>query len=793
MKHEKVSPVPPEDLPATPATGLTEAEAARRAEMGLDNRHKADAGKSVGQILAGNFFSLFNMLNFALAACLILVGSYRNMLFLGVVFSNTLIGTVQELRAKRTLQRLKLLNAPAARVLREGQEKICRMEQLVLGDLVVARAGDQILADGQVVEGQGAANESLLTGESDAIGKSPGDELLSGSYLMEGRLVYRLTRVGAESYAGRLIREAKAIKPPKSVLMTDLNRLVRLVSMLLCPLGLLLFLKQFYLSHIALTEAVPTTVAAMIGMIPEGLILLTSVALAVGVVRLGGKGTLVQELYGIETLARVDTLCLDKTGTLTKGEMAVERLDPVGCTEADMRRELGRFLSAFDDPTPTLEALRRAIPPVEGVVTGTLPFSSARKKSAVAFDDGTVLVLGAPSFVMEGELPVPVRQRMEAAAGEGLRVLLLARAKGALEGESISAPLEVLGLCCLSDVIRENAADTLAYFRRQGVTVKVISGDDPRTVAHIARRVGLEGWENAVDATTLGEGAALAEAAERYTIFGRVTPAQKRELVEAMKAAGHSVAMTGDGVNDIPALKAADCSIAMAGGSDAAKNAAQLTLMNADFAAMPVIVGEGRRVINNITRAASLFLVKTLYSFLLSVLMLFLPLAYPFQPVQLTLISSLTVGIPSFFLALEPNQERVRGSFLETVLRRALPGAVAVAVCSALAMASGQVFGLTMDVDNTIACLVTALVGLLVLLRVCVPLNPARGALLAVMTAGLVCGVTLAGKVFFLVPLQGTAVWITLGLCVLALGLMLLVEGLMKRVEKQREVSKAMG
>ena len=442
MKHEKVSPVPPEGLPATPATGLTEEEAARRAEMGLDNRHKADAGKSVGQILAGNFFSLFNMLNFALAACLILVGSYRNMLFLGVVFSNTLIGTVQELRAKRTLQRLKLLNAPAARVLREGQEKTCRMEQLVLGDLVVARAGDQILADGQVVEGQGAANESLLTGESDAIGKSPGDELLSGSYLMEGRLVYRLTRVGAESYAGRLIREAKAIKPPKSVLMTDLNRLVRLVSMLLCPLGLLLFLKQFYLSHIALTEAVPTTVAAMIGMIPEGLILLTSVALAVGVVRLGGKGTLVQELYGIETLARVDTLCLDKTGTLTKGEMAVERLDPVGCTEADMLRELGRFLSAFDDPTPTLEALRRAIPPVDGVVTGTLPFSSARKKSAVAFDDGTVLVLGAPSFVMEGELPAPVRQRMEAAAGEGLRVLLLARAKGALDGESISAPLE---------------------------------------------------------------------------------------------------------------------------------------------------------------------------------------------------------------------------------------------------------------------------------------------------------------------------------------------------------------
>lgn len=788
MKHEKVSPVPPEDLPATPATGLTEEEAARRAEMGLDNRHKADAGKSVGQILAGNFFSLFNMLNFALAACLILVGSYRNMLFLGVVFSNTLIGTVQELRAKRTLQRLKLLNAPAARVLREGQEKTCRMEQLVLGDLVVARAGDQILADGQVVEGQGAANESLLTGESDAIGKSPGDELLSGSYLMEGRLVYRLTRVGAESYAGRLIREAKAIKPPKSVLMTDLNRLVRLVSMLLCPLGLLLFLKQFYLSHIALTEAVPTTVAAMIGMIPEGLILLTSVALAVGVVRLGGKGTLVQELYGIETLARVDTLCLDKTGTLTKGEMAVERLEPVGCTEADMRRELGRFLSAFDDPTPTLEALRRAIPPVDGVVTGTLPFSSARKKSAVAFDDGTVLVLGAPSFVMEGELPAPVRQRMEAAAGEGLRVLLLARAKGALEGESISAPLEVLGLCCLSDVIRENAADTLAYFRRQGVTVKVISGDDPRTVAHIARRVGLEGWENAVDATTLGEGAALAEAAERYTIFGRVTPAQKRELVEAMKAAGHSVAMTGDGVNDIPALKAADCSIAMAGGSDAACRVAQITLLDADFDVMPRIVLEGRRVINNITRAASLFLVKNIFSLILSVLLLIFPFAYPFAPIQLTLVSSLTIGLPSFVLALQPSRDRVSGRFLRNVIMRALPGGVCTAALIIPLMALSGRLGFSQDVVSTLSTLIAGYSGLVVLLLTCLPLNALRAGLVAIMAALFAGAVVLLPQVFYLSPVSGGQWWVLASAAVLAPVIQIGLGALVRRFRRSKAV-----
>ena len=793
MKREKSTQPDTGALSPTPPTGLTEAEAARRADMGLDNRHKADPGKSVGQILASNFFSLFNMLNFALAACLILVGSYRNMLFLGVVFSNTLIGTVQELRARRTLRKLKLLNAPMARVLREGQERACRMEELVLGDLVVARTGDQILADGQVTEGHGAANESLLTGESDAIGKAPGDELLSGSYLMEGKLVYRLTRVGAESYAGRLIREAKAIKPPKSVLMTDLNRLVRLVSILLCPLGALLFLKQHFLSHLALTEAVPTTVAAMIGMIPEGLILLTSVALAVGVVRLGSRGTLVQELYGIETLARVDTLCLDKTGTLTKGDMALERLEPLNGDEAELRRELGRFLTAFDDPTPTLQALRQGVTPVPAQAEAVLPFSSARKKSAVSFAGEGTLVLGAPSFVLEGELPSAVRARVEAAAGEGLRVLLLARSPEPLCGERIPGPLTPLGLCCLSDVLRDNVQETLDYFRRQGVTLKVISGDDPRTVANIARRVGLEGWENAVDATTLTSEKALAEAAERCTIFGRVTPAQKRELVEAMKAAGHSVAMTGDGVNDIPALKAADCSIAMAGGSDAAKNAAQLTLMNADFAAMPAIVGEGRRVINNITRAASLFLVKTLYSFLLSVLMLFLPLAYPFQPVQLTLISSLTVGIPSFFLALEPNQERVRGSFLETVLKRALPGAVAVAVCSTLAMASGRLFGLTLDVDNTLAFLVTALVGMLVLLRVCLPLTLRRAVLIAVMAAGMAGGVIFAGKVFFLAPLHGAAIGIALALCALAVGIMFLVDGLMKRAEKQRAVSKAAG
>ena len=362
----------PLDLPPTPDTGLTETEAKRRAELGYDNRCEEDPGKSVWQILAENFFSLFNLLNFALAFCLLLVGSYRNMMFLGVVFSNTFIGTFQELRARKTLRRLKLLNAPTACVLRDGKERSCRSEELVQGDLVIARAGDQVLADGEMISGGGTVNESLLTGESDPISKKPGDELFSGSYLMEGRIVYRLTRVGEASYASRLVKQAKAIKPPKSVLMTDLNKLVRLVSILLCPLGLLLFLKQYFLTHAPLETAIPTTVAAMIGMIPEGLILLTSVALAVGVVRLGKKGTLVQELYGIETLARVDTLCLDKTGTLTKGEMEVQELIPLTGDAESLRADLGRFLSAFDDPTPTMRALRAFVPAVSAEVTATL-------------------------------------------------------------------------------------------------------------------------------------------------------------------------------------------------------------------------------------------------------------------------------------------------------------------------------------------------------------------------------------------------------------------------------------
>ena len=502
-------------------------------------------------------------------------------------------------------------------------------------------------------------------------------------------------------------------------------------------------------------------------------------ALAVGVIKLGRRNTLVQELYGIETLARADVLCLDKTGTITTGRMLTERLVPLIGDEAALRGKISRFLGAFDDRSGTLDALRTVCPPGTEAPVSVEPFSSKTKRSTAVFADGTTLTLGAPDFVMGDALPDELRRQIDSETALGMRVLLLTEN---------GAPA---GLIILSDEIREHAADTLRYFRRQDVTVKIISGDDPRTVSAIARRVELPGWEDWTDASVMTD-EALQEAAERCTVFGRVTPRQKCLLVEALKRAGHSVAMTGDGVNDIPALKAADCSIAMAGGSDAAKHAAQLTLLDADFAAMPMVVCEGRRVVNNITRAASLFLVKTLYSFGLSVLMLLLPVAYPFQPIQLTLVSALTVGTPSFLLAMEPNDERIRGSFLRNVLLRALPGAAAVTVCASLAMLLEHL-GMPADTCSTLATLSAGCIGLISLCRVCLPFTRIRAAVMAAMTLGMAGAVALLGQVFYLnIRTLTPEAWLALlALIAVAALVMTLVIRLMRRSEKKPAAAQA--
>ena len=758
----------PEDFIYTDEGGLTPEQADELHRNGRGNVMEDDQGKPLKKILFDNIFTFFNFLNFALAACLFLVGSYRNMLFISIIIANILIGTIQEYRAQKTIRRLQLLNAPEVHVLRAGQEIVLRPEETVRGDLCIFRAGDQIIADAVVTDGSGAAMESLLTGESDPVPKQTNSWLYSGSYVVEGKMTAQLVYVANESYIGRLNKEAKKTTRPGSRLMQELDRLIRFDTMLLVPLGVLLFLKQVVINQwfsenpvpfVQLAKtAVPGSVAAMIGMIPEGLILLTSIAMAVGVVKLGRKKTLVQELAGIETLARADVLCLDKTGTITSGEMELSLLEGIDRTDAETEQALSRFLSAFDDQSPTLNALRAKVTPGSETPKAVLPFSSERKKSAATFSDGTALILGAPEYVLGGACPPEVRSRIEALASEGKRVLVLAGGRGIVSAEAMPPVSEIIGLCALTDGIRPGAEQTLRYFREQGVELKVISGDNPHTVSRIARQAGLEGWDKLVDARTLTTPEDLADACERYTVFGRVSPEQKKALVIALKEKGHNVAMTGDGVNDIPALKAADCSIAMAGGADAARHAAQLTLLSSDFSVMPEIVLEGRRVINNITRAASLFLTKTLFSFFLSVLTLILPASYPFHPIHLTLISSLTVGLPGFFLALEPCHERLRGNFLRAVLFRALPGGTAVTLCAVLAMNLTH-FGWPGELCRTVSTFTAWFVGFVVLVRTCLPLNRNRAVLLAGVAAAFAAVVHFAGRHFSLVPLTGPA-WI---------------------------------
>ena len=769
----------PEDFVFTDPAGLTAAQAEEAQRKGLGNKMANPDQKTLPQIMVRHLFTLFNLLNFALAICLLAVGSYRNMLFIFVVCANILIGAVQEYRAMKTIAGLKLLNTPAVHALRDGNETTISPEDAVRGDLVILRGGDQVVADAVVVDGGGSAMESLLTGESNAVPKQVNSWLYSGSYITEGRMTAQLVYVGDESYAGRLTAEARKDARPASRLMTDLDRLIRFDSMILVPLGILLFLKQILISHIPVTEAVPASVAAMIGMIPEGLILLTSVAMAVGVIKLGRRNALVQELSGIETLARADVLCLDKTGTITTGSMELESVQGLEWTEEETTLGISRLLGAFDDNSPTLNALRAKITPGTEKPRAVLPFSSERKKSAVTLYNGSTLILGAPEFVLGDRYPENLKERVNAIAAEGRRVLVLAEAQGLVTADSVPPFRTICGLCVLTDQLRPGVDRTLQYFRDQDVDIRVISGDNPLTVSMIARRAGLASWDRYVDASALKTEEEIDEACDRYTVFGRVTPDQKKALVLALKRKGHNVAMTGDGVNDIPALKAADCSIAMAGGADAARNAAQLTLLTSDFTVLPDIVLEGRRVINNITRAASLFLTKTIFSFLLSVLMLLLPSVYPFQPIQLTLISSLMIGFPGFVLALEPSGERISGNFLRTVLFRALPGGVAAACCAAVCMAMVWA-GWSRELCSTLAVLSAGTICWLVLMRACIPLNRIRTLLLVAVAAGFALAFLLLRHVFFLVVITGPGWALYAGLALAGSGIVLLCGRLLR-------------
>lgn len=767
-------------------TGLSSAEVAARQQQGKTNRPPKSPTKTVGQIVRDNVCSYFNLVFVVLACMLASVGSWLNMGFLGVVFWNTLIGVVQQLRAKKTIDQLTLVSARKVRCLRDGTWTSCLSEDLVQDDVVAFGAGDQIIADAVVLEGSVQVNESLITGEARAVPKAPGGELRSGSFLMAGHCTARLTRVGEESYANRLTAAAQADghKVAKGEMMRSLDRLIQAIGLGLIPVGAALFWKQHWVMAMDLRSSVESMVAALIGMIPEGLYLLTSVALAIGMLRLARRRVLTQDMNCIETLARVDVLCVDKTGTITESVMEADA--PIPLADGPLEDILHSYYGAEEPDNDTGRALKARFGQGSGgwPVTGQIPFNTAYKYSAKSFGTHGVYVVGAPN-VVAGTRSGEFRSQLTPLLAQGRRVLLLARYDGSLPDPPETLDPErliFLALLPLQNRIRSSAPKTFAYFAEQGVAIKVISGDDPQAVSHVAAQAGIAGAQRWVDAATLPDDQALAQAAADCTVFGRVTPEQKRKLVHALQKQGHTVAMTGDGVNDVLALKDADCGIAMASGAQAASQVAQLVLLDSDFAALPNVVAEGRRVINNIQRSASLFLVKNIFSLLLSLVTLCLPLAYPFQPLQLSLISAVTIGLPSFVLALEPNYELVRGKFMHNVLHAALPGGLTDFLLVFCAQGFAYAFDLSADALGTISTLLVLETGLIVLFGVCHPFTPVRWALWGSCTILGLGGAVLFAPWLELIPLDLGATLVLAVLAALVLPVLHTVTGVVDRL-----------
>ncbi len=713
------------------AEGLTEEQIAERIEHGILNVSSIEHGKSVLSIIITNIFTFFNLLYFIITVLLIMAKEYKNLLFLAIIIPNIIIGLVQELKAKSTIKKLSLVSSPTAVVIRGGKEIEIPVEEVVLDDIIYLKNGKQICADSVVLDGQIEANESLLTGESDAIVKKKGDLLLSGSFVVSGACHARVDKVGKDNYLEKLSKDAKQYRKPRSELMRSLKITIKVIAVLI-----VILIYPMYLTNSSggadFSSIVTSTAGSVIGMIPAGLFLLTSVALAVGVIRLAKNNTLVQELYGIEMLARVDVLCLDKTGTITDGTMRVcDCIEIKNETEYTVREIIGSMMNAFQDRNPTSEALikyfdiNKVLKPKEIV-----PFSSQRKYSAVRFEKTGTFIIGAPEIVLVDQYP-RVRNRVNKFAAQGCRVLVLAQAGSSVK-EKIPNNAKAIALIVIQDHIREDAIDTIQYFKNNGVDVKVISGDNPTTVSEIAMRVGIPGAERCISLDGKSDEEVKSLALD-YTVFGRVAPDQKRLLVQTLKEHKKTVAMTGDGVNDILALKEADCSIAMASGSEATRLVSHLVLMDSNFASMPKVVNEGRRVINNIERTSTLFLVKTLFSILLTILYIALSKPYPFQPKDLAMVEYFCIGIPAFFLSLQPNNEKVKGRFILNVLRNSIPGALTVLSFHLILNfinqifnilpASMQVIQMSPDEFRVIIILVTTFVTGLVLYEVCKPYN----------------------------------------------------------------------
>ncbi|MBR2188534.1 MAG: cation-translocating P-type ATPase [Eubacterium sp.] len=733
--------------------GLTKEQVQEYRLNGWDNYSVEPPSKTTAEIIRGNVLTYFNLIFLFLTILLILVGSFRDLTFLPVIIANTLIGIIQELRAKKTLEDLSVLNAPKAKVVREGRVRQVPAEHLVLDDIVMFGAGNQICADAVVVEGEVTVNESLLTGESDEIIKRPGDHLMSGSFIVSGSCYSQLEHVGPDSYISKLTIQAKATKEgEQSEMVRSLNHLLLVLGILIIPIGAILFYQQYYLQAAALKDSITSMVAAVIGMIPEGLFLLASVTLAVSAVKLAVKKVLVHDMKCIETLARVDVLCVDKTGTITENEMKVTGFVPLPSYD-DRRMDpleemLSDFAAAQSQDNITMAALQAYFKTPGGLSPlQTTAFSSAYKYSSVTFPTGT-FVLGAPEFVLREQYE-SCRETIEENSSRGFRVLVFCQYHGAADGQALTSSVTPLCLVLLSNPIRKDAPKTFRFFADQGVEIKVISGDNPITVSEVAKQAGIRHADQYIDASILKTEEEISEAIQNFTVFGRVTPNQKRQFVRCLKKAGRTVAMTGDGVNDVLALKDADCSVAMASGSDAAAQASQLVLLESDFARMPEVVMEGRQVVNNMERSGSLFLVKNIFSLLIALLSITIGLSYPIRPSQISMISMFTIGIPAFFLSQVPNRSLIRGHFISNILLKALPAGLTDAFVVGSLVIFGEIFDVSSIDISTASTILLGIVGFMILYQISKPMDKYKWAI------WIGCVIALLFSMFFLRDLFG--------------------------------------
>lgn len=727
--------------------GLSDKEVEERIINGDVNGNCDIATKSYKEIVREHVFTYFNFLNISLAVCVAFVHSYRNMLFLGVVFWNALIGIIQGIRAKKVIDKMNILLESKVKVWRDGEQVLLSTKEVVKDDLVILESGEQVCADVKVVEGMCEVDESMLTGESDPVAKYPGDTMLSGSHLTSGTVEARVYAVGENNYANTIVKAAKAHKKTKSEIRDSIDKIIKVISMVVLPLGILMFLKQWMVLDLSLKDAVVKTVASMVSMIPDGLVLLASGVMAISIVKLSKENAIVEELFSIESLARVDVLCLDKTGTITEGRMNLEAV--ISADNGEFEQPLREYVGAARDENATMQAIKKKYEESTAWdVQEVIPFSSKRKWGAIAFANNENYILGAPEILLGREYEL-YKERLENYIVQGRRIVVFGKADEKIDRESLPEHIMPLAFLVLEDCIRKNAKETLEYFQKQGVSLKLISGDNVDTVMQIAKRAGLSGSDKGIDARTIDSKEALEEAAEKYTVFGRTSPEQKKELVQALQKKGHIVGMTGDGVNDVLALKEADCSIVMDSGCDVARKTAKVVLVGSDFSTIPKVLEEGRRAINNLERSATLFLNKTTLAVLILFVFLFLNVAYPLQPIQFTLINAITIGIPAFLLALEPNYDLVTERFFKKVCRTAVPAGFLSVLNMAIIIGVSKYFSFSATLMSTLAVLGVVIANFFLLLYICKPWNKKR-ILLIIGLIGLFCIFAFFGAELFM-------------------------------------------